>query len=138
MTSVCSILDSYTTEIDRNPDYIAYDLLDNNPLNERSVAYLSTKGEEWIENAVQLRKYDSLNFLDKEYNNISVWFEPNFESKLKNIAKVSSKYSRENSDETIVKPSPQKQSSSHINSSEHRNMLGSFENLIGEIEGSID
>ena len=30
---VCSILDKYTNEIDRNPEYVAYDILDNNALN---------------------------------------------------------------------------------------------------------
>lgn len=135
MTQVCSILDAYTIEIDKNPEYIAYDLLDNNPLNEKSVAHLSTQGEEWIENAIQLRKFEALNSLDKEYDKISVWFEPNFESKLKNIAQVNRKA---NSNETTEKPSQMKQSLSQVTSSGHQNMLGSFENIIGEIEGSID
>lgn len=87
---MCSILDSYTNEIGRNPEYIAYELLDNDPLNEDSVAALSTEAEEWIETAIQKRKFETLQFMDKEYDKVSVWFEPNLLDKITNIAYVNS------------------------------------------------
>ena len=48
MQKVHGMLDSYTAELQRNPEHIAFDLLDNNPLNESSVEYLYSEAEEWM------------------------------------------------------------------------------------------
>ena len=57
MTKVCSKLDNYTNEIDRNPEHIAYEILDNDPLNENSVMAISNEAEEWIDAATEKRKF---------------------------------------------------------------------------------
>ena len=85
---VCSIIDRYTQETQRNPDYIAYELLDCNPLNEDSVEALYSEAEQQIYAAIEKRKFEELGKLEKEYDEVLVWFEPDLKARLDNITRV--------------------------------------------------
>jgi len=43
------ILDSHTEKTQTNPNFIAFELLDNDPLNENSVEGLFSRSEIWLE-----------------------------------------------------------------------------------------
>lgn len=88
LQKVCSILDSYTAEIERNPEHIAYELLDNYPLNENTVEALYSEAEEWIARSVEKRKFEALAPLEQDYQRVKVWFKPDFESRLEDVYDV--------------------------------------------------
>ena len=46
---VHEVLDLYTAEIERNPDYIAFGLLNTDPLHDSSVECMCTQTEIWQE-----------------------------------------------------------------------------------------
>ena len=43
------MLSDYANKTEKNPTYIAYDFLDNDPLNDNSVESLTTQVELWLE-----------------------------------------------------------------------------------------
>lgn len=88
LQKVCSILDTYTAEIERNPEHIAYELLDNNPLNENTVEALYSEAEEWIARSGEKRKFEQLAPLEQEYQKVKLWFKPDFETRLKDVYDV--------------------------------------------------
>ena len=53
-------MNQYTDEIAQNPNYIAYDLLNSDPLNENSVEYLCSQADIFRENALQSLKCEGL------------------------------------------------------------------------------
>ena len=46
---VQDIVDNYTNHMENDSDYIAYEILDNNPMNEQSQEFLYSAAEVWIE-----------------------------------------------------------------------------------------
>jgi hypothetical protein len=46
---VSEILDNYEKEVCRDSEYIPYEILDSNVMNEDSVEALYSKAEKWIE-----------------------------------------------------------------------------------------
>ena len=57
---VSNILDRYSNEIAKNSEYIAYDLLDNSPLNENSVESIYSNAENWLDQSTEKRKFKTL------------------------------------------------------------------------------
>ena len=49
-SAIRDILDSTTDKIQLNPNYIAYEIMVNDPYNKQSVEYLSTKQQVWQHN----------------------------------------------------------------------------------------
>ena len=82
-TIIREILNSYTAKIEKNPNYIAYELLNNDPLNDESVEYLCSQSELWLDQAKKKIECPDLDMLD--YKTIHIWFEPDFESRLQNL-----------------------------------------------------
>lgn len=46
-TVIREILDSTLEKTNKNPNYVAYEIMENDPLNEQSVEYLSSQQQVW-------------------------------------------------------------------------------------------
>ena len=76
--TIKELLDNYTKQIEISPNYIAYELLDKDPLNEKSVEYLCGQAEiikEQAEIAVNQLDFS----LEADYKLIKVKPNPKFE-----------------------------------------------------------
>lgn len=84
------MLNNYMTQIEANPEYIAYDILDSNPdqLTSDTVESLYQKIEEWIEESKVILQFDKLRELEWEYDKVYVYFDNNFEDRLTNLTQV--------------------------------------------------
>jgi hypothetical protein len=78
--TIREILNSYTAKIDQNPNYIAYELLNNDPLNDESVEHLCSQSELWLDQVKRKIECPDIDALD--YGVIEISFEPDFESRL--------------------------------------------------------
>ena len=76
--------------MENDSDYIAYEILDNNPMNEQSVEFLYSAAEVWIEQVEKRLQYPALQSLDEKYQKIKVWFDPEFDKRIQNISSVDS------------------------------------------------
>lgn len=85
---VGDMLDNYMTEIEHDSEYIAFDILDSNVENELSVEGLYKQLEQSIEQMTDLFEYTELQPLEQEYDRIYVWFDKNYEERIKNITQV--------------------------------------------------
>lgn len=87
------ILDDYTSEIAKNPTYIAYSLLDNDPLNDNSVECLCSQSEIWKDVVSEKLRCESLDHaMEDEYQMISISFsEAVFDNALKELVQVYNK-----------------------------------------------
>ena len=79
-TTIREVLNHYTAKIEKNPQYIAYEPLNNDPLNDTSVEYLCSQSELWLDQVNKKVEFPNLDKLD--YNSIQISFEPDFESRL--------------------------------------------------------
>lgn len=84
---VGDMLNNYMTQIEMDPEYIAYDILDSNPnkLTSETVESLYQKIEEWIEESKVILQYDKLKEQENEYDKVYIYFDNNFEERLNNI-----------------------------------------------------
>lgn len=82
------ILNNYMEEIERNADYVSFDILDSDVNNPSSVEALYQQIEKFIEDNIQVVKFESLVQLENEYDKIYAWFGKNFEQKLENIVQI--------------------------------------------------
>lgn len=87
---VGEMLNNYMTQIEANPEYIAYEILDTNPdnLTSDTVESLYQKIEEWIEETNQTLNFERLRELEWEYDKVYVYFDKNFEERLTNLTQV--------------------------------------------------
>ena len=79
------ILNNYMTEIERNSEYVAFDILDSNVDNANSVEAIYQQIEKWIDDNKQIVKFKILESLENDYDKIYCWFDKNFESRIQNI-----------------------------------------------------
>ena len=108
--------------MENDSEYIAYEILDNNPLNDNSIESLYTNAQSWIENSQNKQTYPKLKPLESQYDNIQIWFEPNFEARLENICQIVDKNKGESfSKESISGFKSKKFKSSNISSNNGRN-----------------
>lgn len=88
MLKMGDILNNYMNEIERNADYVAFDILDSNLENNNSVEAMYQQIEKWIEDNRQAIKFRNLVHLEQEYDKIYVWFDKNFEQRIQNVTQV--------------------------------------------------
>jgi hypothetical protein len=86
MLKMGDILNNYMVEIERNPDFIAYNILDSNVNNVNSVEAMYQQIEHWIEDNRNVVQFKNLEGLEHEYDKIYLWFDKNFEQRIQNIA----------------------------------------------------
>lgn len=71
---------NYTNNSRENADYVAFDFLDNDPLNDNSVESLTTQVEIWLEQSKAKQRELEEKLLDvrDEFNCIMLRFKENF------------------------------------------------------------
>lgn len=79
------ILDSTTTKIDQNSKYIAFELLDNDPLNDLSVEGLCSQSEIWHDVAQKVLECQDLDTIVPYYTKIDIQFDEDFGKRLENL-----------------------------------------------------
>lgn len=84
------MLNTYMQQVEANPDYIAYDILDTNPENLMSdtVESLYQRIEEWTQESKVTLDFDRLRELEFEYDKVYIFFDKNFEERLTNLTQV--------------------------------------------------
>lgn len=85
-TVIREILDSTTDKIRLNPSYVAYEIMENDPLNEQSVEYLSSHQQVWLDNSKKkiASQESAINTVQRQYSDIHIGFSQlNFEKHLK-------------------------------------------------------
>ena len=87
---VGEMLNNYMTQIEANPDYIAYDILDSNPdgLMTDTVESLYQKIEDWLQESKVVLAFDKIKDLEFEYDKVYIWFDHNFEQRLESLTQV--------------------------------------------------
>lgn len=87
---VGEMLNNYMTQIEANPGYIAYDILDSCPdsLTTDTIESLYQRIENWIDQIKVTLSFDALKKLDRDYDRIYVFFDKNFEERLDNLTQV--------------------------------------------------
>ena len=81
-------MDDYTNRIQVNPEYIAYDLLDNDPLQDNTIESIYTITEGWLTEANEKQKCSALEPLERQYDRIIVKFDHDFKGRLDKIADI--------------------------------------------------
>lgn len=83
------VVDNYTESIGQNPSHIAYDLLDNDPLNDNSVNGLCSQAEIYHEQVATRLENDPLDRdLENQYAKTHLNISSGFPNLMKNLISV--------------------------------------------------
>jgi hypothetical protein len=71
-----------------DPEYIAFEILDNNSINDKSVFCLFSQGQLWVDDTEIKREYKNLQPLQSMYEKFKVVMDDNFEKRIDCLGKV--------------------------------------------------
>ena len=86
MTCIKEILDRTMSKMAQNTNYVAYEIMNKDPLNENSVEYLNGQQELWTENYKErhMLMEQRLAELNRQYSDIKIGFcQTNFDKHIK-------------------------------------------------------
>jgi hypothetical protein len=80
------LIEDYNEKTQLNPQFIAFDLIDNKKVNPVDDAL--NNGEGILDKHEKHKGYPSLNGLEQNYSQVKVVFADNIEKRLENVAKI--------------------------------------------------